>query len=111
MEFMTSVVTARPDQMEHAVNRELTSSVEAALHVAGNSLADGPVGRVGLAIEAHCFGLTEPLRRPGWEEITDIIAGLPPLPGGSAVTVEPGGAVELSGPPLAGPSAGIAAMN
>ena len=36
---------------------------------------------------------------------------LPPLPGGSAVTVEPGGAVELSGPPEDGVVAAIAAMN
>ena len=35
---------------------------------------------------------------------------MPPLPGGSAVTVEPGGAVELSGPPMDGPAAAIAAM-
>ena len=31
---------------------------------------------------------------------------MPPLPGGSAVTVEPGGAVELSGPPMDGPVRG-----
>ncbi len=36
---------------------------------------------------------------------------LPPLPGGSAVTVEPGGAVELSGPPEDGVVAAIGAMN
>jgi glutamate--cysteine ligase len=36
---------------------------------------------------------------------------LPALPGGSAVTVEPGGAVELSGPPVDGVMAAIDAMN
>ena len=40
---------------------------------------------------------------PGWDELTDVIASVPPLPGGSAITVEPGGAVELSGPPFDGP--------
>ena len=37
--------------------RELTSSAAAALHIAGNTLADGPIGRVGLEVEAHCFDL------------------------------------------------------
>ena len=41
------------------------------------------------------------MRRPDWAEMTDTIAGVPALPGGSAITVEPGGAVELSGPPMA----------
>jgi glutamate--cysteine ligase len=39
-----------------------------------------------------------------------VIADVPPLPGGSAITVEPGGAVELSGPPTDEPVAAIAAM-
>ncbi len=35
---------------------------------------------------------------------------MPALPGGSVVTVEPGGAVELSGPPMDGATSAIAAM-
>jgi glutamate--cysteine ligase len=65
---------------------------------------------VGLEIEAHCFDLSDPLRRPGWDELTTVISALPPLLGGSLVTVEPGGAVELSGPPMADPVAAITAM-
>ncbi|HEY5841139.1 MAG TPA: glutamate-cysteine ligase family protein, partial [Mycobacterium sp.] len=91
--------------------RELTSSAAAALHIAGNTLADGPIGRVGLEVEAHCFDLKDPRRRPGWERLTHVIEELPPLPGGSAVTVEPGGAVELSGPPADGPLPAIAALS
>ncbi len=90
--------------------RELTDSVAAALHIAGNALADGGVGKVGLEMEAHCFDLARPRRRPGWERITDVIAALPRLPGGSVVSVEPGGAVELSGAPAAGPIAAIRAL-
>ena len=90
--------------------RELTSSAAAALHIAGNTLIDGPVGQVGLEVEAHCFDLADPHRRPGWGQLTDVIEGLPRLPGGSAVTVEPGGAVELSGPPTDGPLPAIAAL-
>ncbi len=68
------------------------------------------MGRVGLEVEAHCFDLADPMRRPAWAELKDAIAGVPPLPGGSAITVEPGGAVELSGPPMDEPVAAIAAM-
>ncbi|MGV0644732.1 ergothioneine biosynthesis glutamate--cysteine ligase EgtA [Mycolicibacterium sp. XJ2546] len=89
---------------------ELSSAYSAALHIGGNCLRDGPVGRVGLEVEAHCFDLTDPMRRPSWAELSDVIADLPPLPGGSRVTVEPGGAVELSGPPCDGPMSAISAM-
>jgi glutamate--cysteine ligase len=50
------------------------------------------------------------MRRPGWDEITDVIARVPALPGGGVITVEPGGAVEISGPPFDGPLPAIAAM-
>ena len=103
---MTSAVTSG----HKPAVRELTSSAAAALHIAGNTLADGPVGRVGFEVEAHCFELAAPHRRPGWRRLTDVIEGLPRLPGGSAVTVEPGGAVELSGPPADGPLPAIAAL-
>ncbi|EUA24622.1 glutamate-cysteine ligase 2 family protein [Mycobacterium xenopi 3993] len=59
-------------------------------------------GGVGLEIEAHCYDPAAPYRRPSWDEITDVVAALPTLPGGSTVSVEPGGAVELSSPPVAG---------
>ena len=38
----------------------LASAASAALHVGGGCLLDGPVGRVGLEIEAHCFDLAHP---------------------------------------------------
>ncbi|TRW88749.1 ergothioneine biosynthesis glutamate--cysteine ligase EgtA [Mycolicibacterium sp. 018/SC-01/001] len=88
----------------------LASAEAAAERLVASCLTDGPVGGVGLEVEAHCFVLADPSRRPGWDELTATIASLPPLPGGSLVTVEPGGAVELSGPPAADPAAAIAAM-
>ncbi len=103
---MTFAVTS----VDRPAVRELTSSAAAALHIAGNTLADGHVGRVGLEVEAHCFDLAEPRRRPDWERLAHVITQLPRLPGGSAVTVEPGGAVELSGPPADGPLPAIAAL-
>ncbi|WP_435405737.1 glutamate--cysteine ligase EgtA [Mycolicibacterium parafortuitum] len=95
--------------VEHGMN-PLTSAEDAARHIADTCLTDAPVGPVGLEIEAHCFDLADPRRRPGWDELSAVIAGLPTLPGGSRVTVEPGGAVELSGPPLADTPAAAAAM-
>ena len=86
------------------------ASGQAAAKVAADCLHDGPVGTVGLEIEAHCFDMNDPLRRPGWDELSDVIAAVPTLPGGSAVTVEPGGAVELSGPPACGPADAITGM-
>ncbi|MHA7650046.1 ergothioneine biosynthesis glutamate--cysteine ligase EgtA [Mycobacterium sp. ML4] len=91
-------------------NAELTSSAAVAQHIADGCLIDGPVGRVGLEIEAHCFDPDDPLRRPTWDEISEVLEWLHPLPGGSAITVEPGGAIELSGPPADGVLAAIDAM-
>jgi glutamate--cysteine ligase len=113
MGAMTFVVTSEPGRAgsgSGAEERVLISSNSAALHIAGASLEDGPIGRVGLELEAHCIDLRDPLRRPGWSELSDVIATVGPLPGGSAVTVEPGGAVELSGPPTDGPLPAIAAL-
>ncbi|WP_158167471.1 ergothioneine biosynthesis glutamate--cysteine ligase EgtA [Mycolicibacterium smegmatis] len=93
-----------------AVPVEFTSAEQAAAHIGANSLPDGPIGRVGLEIEAHCFDLSNPTRRPSWDELSAVIADVPPLPGGSRITVEPGGAVELSGPPYDGPLAAVAAL-
>lgn len=106
---MTHTVTSQ-SAMSRSAGRELTSAVDAAMHIAEASLVDSAVGGVGLEIEAHTIDLATPLRRPGWDELSGIIESLPSLPGGSAVTVEPGGAVELSGPPRTGAPAAIAAM-
>ena len=108
---MTFAMTSDVDDAHPSdTDAELTSANGAHRYVRDNCLNDGPVGRVGLEVEAHCFDLTDPMRRPGWDEINATISGLPRLPGGSAVTVEPGGAVELSGPPMDGPAEAIVAM-
>jgi glutamate--cysteine ligase len=108
-----AAITAAASQLDAArpADSELTSSEEAAQYIADGCLIDGPLGRVGLEMEAHCFDPVDPYRRPSWDEITDVIEQLPPLPAGSAVTVEPGGAVELSGPPEDGIAAAIGGMD
>jgi glutamate--cysteine ligase len=107
---MTFVTTSELEDPHRSGVRELTGSADAARHIAGASLIDAPVGQVGLEIEAHCFDLAEPRRRPTWDELQDVIDTVPTLPGGSAITVEPGGAVELSGPPFDGALPAITAM-
>src|SRR5271168_3515283 len=86
---------------------ELVSASAAAEFITETCLSDGSAGRVGLEIEAHCYDPTDPYRRPTWDEITEVLESLPAMPGGSVVTVEPGGAVELSGPPALGATAAI----
>ncbi|KUI35464.1 ergothioneine biosynthesis glutamate--cysteine ligase EgtA [Mycobacterium sp. IS-1496] len=105
---MTVPITCDPGC--DAAPDEFASAADAAEHITAHCLHDGPVGQVGLEIEAHSFDLADPLRRPGWGEVTDAIAEVPALPGGSRITVEPGGAVELSGPPAHDAVTAIAAM-
>ena len=98
---MTNTITTDRDEGHpiDAAETVLTSADSAAQLIAQTCLTDGPVGRVGLEIEAHCFDLADPARRPEWDELRAIIADIGDLPGKSLITVEPGGAVELSGPP------------
>lgn len=110
---MTFAVTSQPGRPHSGPDtdeRPLADSTSAALHIADGSLFDTEVGRVGLEVEAHCFDLDDPHRRPGWAELQAVISAVPSLPGGSSITVEPGGAIELSGPPLNGPMPAITAM-
>jgi glutamate--cysteine ligase len=99
------LATAGPDVAEWA------DSSAAAQCIADGCLVDAPLGSVGLEMEAHCHDPADPHRRPSWEEIAGVLELLPTLPGGSAVTVEPGGAVELSGPPADGVLPAIDAMH
>src|SRR3954451_3956495 len=78
-------------------------AVEAAReHVVSAALTAGPTGTVGLELEFHLVDLARPVRRPEWREGQALVAGLPAMPSGSSVTVEPGGQLELSTPPATG---------
>ncbi|WP_344004764.1 ergothioneine biosynthesis glutamate--cysteine ligase EgtA [Nocardioides lentus] len=68
-------------------------------HVMATALGGEGTGRVGLELELHLVDLAEPGRRPGWDEVLAVTRDLPAMPGDSRVTLEPGGQVELSGPP------------
>ncbi|GAB7142048.1 ergothioneine biosynthesis glutamate--cysteine ligase EgtA [Mycobacterium riyadhense] len=108
-----AAITAAAAQLDRVrpLEAEIVDSSAAAQYIADGCLVDGSLGRVGLEMEAHCFDPADPFRRPRWDEITDVLEWLSPLPGGSVVSVEPGGAVELSGPPVDGVLPAIDAMN
>jgi glutamate--cysteine ligase len=86
---------------------DLAAAVE---HVTAAALRPGPVGTVGLELEGHLVDRATPAARVPWWRVQAAVAAVPALPGGSRVTVEPGGQVELSGPPLAGSAAAVAAL-
>ena len=71
----------------------------ATAHVATLALAEGTERRVGLELELHLVDLAAPARRPDWARVLQLVAGLPSMPDGSSVTLEPGGQIELSTPP------------
>ena len=75
---MTTTITTDRDEGHpiDAAEAVLTSADSAAQLIGESCLTDGPVGRVGLEIEAHCFDLADPARRPGWDELSAIIADI-----------------------------------
>jgi gamma-glutamylcysteine synthetase len=85
-------------------------------HLTGRALTEtaaprpGRPGLVGLELELHLVDRHDPLRRPTWARVRTALDALPPMPAGSAVTVEPGGQVELSTPPCPGPVAAVRAL-
>ena len=105
-----SAAASQPDTVRPA-ETEMADSSAAALYIADGCLVDEPLGCVGLEMEGHCHDPADPYRRPSWDEISQVLESLPALPGGSQVTVEPGGAVELSGPPADGVMPAIDAMS
>ncbi|KQS71891.1 ergothioneine biosynthesis glutamate--cysteine ligase EgtA [Modestobacter sp. Leaf380] len=91
-------------------DRPLDDVGEALAHVAARALVAADPGPVGLELEAHLVDRHTPGARVPWARITRLVAGLAPLPGGSRVTLEPGGQVELSGPPYGDVAAAVAAL-
>jgi ergothioneine biosynthesis glutamate--cysteine ligase EgtA len=87
-----------------------TALEDAVEQVTRAALHPGPVGTVGLELEGHLVDLETPERRVSWPRIRGIADDVGPLPGGSRITLEPGGQVELSGPPVPGVAAAVAAL-
>ncbi len=66
------------------------------------ALADSTIGAVGLEVEAHLVCLNSPADRVGWQRVAPIPWLLRHAVTRCSVTMEPGGQVELSGPPEPG---------
>ncbi|WP_299037667.1 ergothioneine biosynthesis glutamate--cysteine ligase EgtA [uncultured Pseudokineococcus sp.] len=77
--------------------------------VAAGALRAGPVGAVGLELERHVVDVAAPQRRVPWDRLRGALRGVR-TPSGSAVTLEPGGQVELSSPPAAHVAGAVAAL-
>jgi glutamate--cysteine ligase len=85
--------------------------VEAArARIEATALQPSTARRVGLELELHLVDLRAPARRPTWAQVQALVRQLPPLPGHSSVTVEPGGQLELSTPPAPDVVAAVAAL-
>ena len=63
------------------------------------ALEDSGIGPVGLEIETHLVDLDAPGDRVPWPRVEAMLAVARTAAGRNAVTVEPGGQLELSGPP------------
>jgi ergothioneine biosynthesis glutamate--cysteine ligase EgtA len=85
-------------------------SVDAALaHVAARALSPSS-GQVGLELEFHLVDLRRPQRRLSWADVEMFSSRLPVMPGGSRITIEPGGQFELSTPPASDVASAVAAL-
>src|SRR5438046_2304885 len=94
----------------HAPDAPLTDLDAARAHIAAAALTPTPIGQVGLELEVHLVDLAQPRRRPDWATVQQLVAQVPTLPGGSRLTAEPGGQLELSTPACAGVGEAIAAL-
>lgn len=106
---MTAETVAAPRHVEDVLD-SADPVAAATAYVAAGALSEGQERRVGLELELHLVDLAVPARRPSWSEVEALVAGLPPMPSGSSVTVEPGAQVELSTPPRDDVSSAVAAL-
>jgi glutamate--cysteine ligase len=88
----------------------LEDVAQASEHICRVALTPGGTGRVGLELEGHLVDLDAPAARVPWDRVRAVVGSVGPLPGGSRVTVEPGGQVELSGPPAQGVEGAVTAL-
>ncbi len=98
----TAAVTPAPIARSRAEAREPDPRdpvASARQIIAEGALRPSGEHRVGLELEFHLVDLAHPDRRPGWDAVQSLLAGLPLMPAGSSITLEPGGQIELSTTP------------
>jgi glutamate--cysteine ligase len=97
--------------VQDAVDQSAPLTVAAAYAQARSAaLAESDVGLVGLEIESHLVDLSSVADAVPWSRVEAMTKIIRPVATRSAVTVEPGGQVELSGPPEPGIAAAVAGM-
>jgi len=74
------------------------------------ALAESAVGAVGLEIETHLVDLDNVADPVSWGRVEAVAAVVGKVAPTSAVSVEPGGQIELSGRPVAGIAAAVARL-
>src|SRR5216683_1071642 len=74
------------------------------------ALAESVIGAIGLEIESHLVDLDHVADPVPWRRVEAIAAVVGKVAPGTAVTVEPGGQIELSGPPEAGVAPAVARL-
>ncbi len=97
---------------QDAVDRAVPLTVAAAYAQCRDAaLAESAIGAIGLEIESHLVDLDHVADPVPWKRVEAIAAvvGRRVAPG-TAVTVEPGGQIELSGPPEAGVAPAVARL-
>jgi glutamate--cysteine ligase len=85
-----------------AIDLEPLTAERAEQQIRTAALQPSALGSVGLEVESHLVDLRAPAERLPWDRIAALTGELEAAAGRSAVTFEPGGQVELSGPPMAG---------
>jgi glutamate--cysteine ligase len=99
--------SGEPDHPEHTepltVDAAYARSHEAAL-------TESVVGEVGLEIETHLVDLADVCDVVAWDRISPMPDEVRAAAGRSKITLEPGGQLELSGPPASGILAAVAEM-
>jgi ergothioneine biosynthesis glutamate--cysteine ligase EgtA len=105
---MTAQFSSFP--LMHALDAPLVDADAARAHIARRALTPRPIGQVGLELEVHLVDLGRPQRRPDWATVQQLVANAGALPGGSRITAEPGGQLELSTPVCANVGAAVNAL-
>ena len=89
--------------MRLRTREDVAAHVEAAVRF-------GTPGTVGAELEWLAVDRTDPGTRPSLDRVTTALSAAGPLPAASLLTIEPGGQVELSSLPCAGPAAAVHAL-
>ena len=102
-----AVLHAAEDALDQAEPLTVDAAYERSCRAA---LAESAIGLVGLEIETHLVDLDSVPSAVAWERAEAALTKVRPAARRSAVTLEPGGQLELSGPPEPGILAAVTGL-